>query len=131
MVGFNSTTCQYYREDSKDDKQYTLVKTTENVGLKINYKSVQETGEEINLWIYCNNKLGKAYNFVYKNYTSSGDSFDVVYESLYICPQVISNIVFDFFNSFIWIFFVAGLLLGLSELFYGSVIFSVTIFLVF
>lgn len=130
MVGYNSTSCIYFRENEKEFPHYTLIKNEKEIGLKINYNDVQETGDEINLNLICNEKL-KDDNIIFKNSTiSENNIYNVFYESKNICPQIITNIIYDFVESFKYFFFLIGIIVGPSELFLGNKIFGITVFIV-
>lgn len=131
MVGFNSENCHYFRENSKKHPHYSLLKNKSEIGLKINYLDVQEMGQEINLNLLCNENLKIEEPILFKNSTVVNDTYNLFFESKNICPQVISNIIYDFVESFKYFFFLIGILIGPAELFLGNKIFGITVFIVF
>lgn len=56
-------------------------------------------------------------------------TFIITGRSQQLCPQMLSNVIFDFIEKFKWIFFLVGIIVGPLELTVGGKIFGITVFL--
>ena len=126
-VAYNTTDCYYMNENAANRTNYALIKTEKETGLQINYYDVRETGQVFQLNLICDNEFEQ---LAVVNNTLADRTFITYAKSKDICPQVLSTIIYDFFNTFKWVFFVLGLIIGPIELLLGNKIFKITVFLV-
>lgn len=126
-AAYNSTDCYYLNESAVNRTSYELIDTQKDTGLRITYYDVRETGQTFQLNLLCDESI-KGYALV--NKTSTEKSFIAYARSKNICPQKIRTVLAEFFDTFKWIFFAVGLIVGPIELLLGNKIFKLTVFLV-
>jgi len=126
-AAYNSTDCYYLNENMVNRTSYELIDTERDTGLKINYYDVRETGQVFQLNLICDQDTN---DFHVLNTTFIDKTFQSYVKTKNICPQVLSTIIVDFFDTFKWIFFAIGLIVGPVELLLGNKIFKITVFLV-
>lgn len=126
-AAFNSTDCYYLNENAVNRTSYQLIDTEKDTGLKITYYDVRETGQTFELNLLCDDST-KGYALV--NRTATDKKFTAYAKSKNICPQKISTVLYEFFDTFKWVFFAIGLIVGPIELLLGNKIFKLTVFLV-
>lgn len=95
--------------------------------MKINYYDVRETGTVLSVNLICDPALDE---FTVTNTSRGEKAFEITARTKFICPQEISNMISHFFDTFKWVFFVLGIIIGPLELLIGNKIFRITVFLV-
>lgn len=126
-VAYNSTDCYYLNEKAVNRTNYELIETENETGLRVNYYDVRETGQVFQLNLICDEDT-KAYTVL--NNTFTDKKFITYAKTKNICPQVVTTVIYEFFDTFKWVFFVIGLIVGPVELLLGNKIFKITVFLV-
>ena len=126
-AAYNTTSCYYLNENALERNNYELIKTKNQTGLRINYYDVRETGIVLRMNLFCDQK---AQNITFTNNEVLGNEYIINARTKEICPQIMTNSIFNFFSTFKWVFFVIGIIVGPIELIIGNKIFKTTVFLV-
>ena len=126
-AAYNSTDCYYLNESALNRTNYELIDTEDDKGLRINYYDVRETGQVFQLNLLCDPDVDE---YTVLNRTHTEKKFVAFVKSKNICPQVLSTVIYEFFDTFKWVFFAIGLIVGPIELLLGDKIFKITVFLV-